>query len=470
LHLAFDETGFQASIRRLSADGQRACLAGLWTLAEVLATRLNHGEGASALSEERSRPMGRRVIILGGGTGGTLTANRLRKALSRDVEITVVDGDDRHIYQPGLLFVPFGITHGDDIVRPRQRQLHDGVRFHEAEVDRVAVDDDEVHLSDGVTLGYDVLVVATGARLVPEETEGLLGSAWLRDVFTFYDLDGAAALEARLARFEGGRVVVNVVDMPIKCPVAPLEFCFLADWYFHERGIRDRVELTYVTPLDGAFTKPTASKTLGGMLEEREIGLVTEFNTGEVDNDGNRLISYDERAVPFDLAVVVPVHSGAAFVGRSPGLGDSLDFVPTDEHTLQSHAKPNIFAIGDAAALPISKAGSVTHFEGEVLVENIGRYLRGEALDASYDGHANCFIETGFHKAMLIDFNYDQEPVGGHFPGPVGAPLLKESRLNHLGKLLFQPLYWHALLPGRDIPGLGSDMPTAGKHIERLRD
>ena len=195
------------------------------------------------------------------------------------------------------------------------------------------------------------------------------------------------------------------------------------------------------------------------MLEERGIELVTEFNTGEVDGDGGRLVSFDEREVPFDLAVVVPVHSGAAYVADSPGLGDALDFVVTDPHTLQSEAAPNIFAIGDAANLPASKAGSVTHFEGEVLVENIKRFLAGEALDASFDGHTNCFIETGFHKAMLIDFNYDTEPVGGHFPTAVGMPLLKESRLNHLGKLMFQWFYWHALLPGRDIPGITTDMP-----------
>ena len=225
------------------------------------------------------------IVILGGGTGGTLTANRLRKTLPGDTEITVVDGNDWHIYQPGLLFVPFGMATATDIVRPRRHQLHAGVAFHEAEVDHVDIGADVVHLSDGVALAYDVLVVATGARLVPEETDGLTGSGWGRDVFTFYDLDGATGLAAALASFEGGRLVVNVVDMPIKCPVAPLEFCFLADWYFHERGIRDAVEIVYVTPLDGAFTKPTASSTLGGMLDERNIELVTEFNTGEVDED-----------------------------------------------------------------------------------------------------------------------------------------------------------------------------------------
>ena len=288
---------------------------------------------------------------------------------------------------------------------------------------------------------------------------------WRENVFTFYDLDGAAALAARLATFERGRLVVNVVDMPIKCPVAPLEFCFLADWYFRERGLREQIDITYVTPLDHAFTKPTAARAFGGMLDARGIELVTEFNTGTVDGEGGRLIAYDEREVPFDLAVVVPMHSGASYVGRSTGLGDELDFVPTDESTLQAEAKPNIFAIGDATALPVSKAGSVAHFEGSVLVDNVQHFLRGEPLVAAYDGHANCFIETGFHKAMLIDFNSEQEPVGGHFPSRVGVPLLKESRLNHLGKLMFQWLYWHVLLPGREIPGVSPSMPTAGKQL-----
>ena len=306
--------------------------------------------------------------------------------------------------------------------------------------------------------------MATGVRLQPEETEGLTGPGWMEKIFTFYDLEGAEALRAALAGFAGGKVVVNIVDMPIKCPVAPLEFCFLADDYFHERGMRDRVELTYVTPLDGAFTKPAASKALAGLLADKDVQLITEFNTGEVDGPGGRLIGYDGREVPFDLLVTIPLHGGAEYVDRSPGLGDALGFIPADEHTLQSRAKPNVFVIGDAANLPASKAGSVTHFEGEVLTTNVTRFLRGEALDASYDGHANCFIETGFHKALLIDFNYDTEPLPGHFPvGASPVPLLKESRLNHLGKLMFQWVYWHALLPGRDIPGIGADMPTSGK-------
>ena len=409
--------------------------------------------------------MSKRVVILGGGTGGTLVANRLRRMFPVDeLELIVVDQDNRHVYQPGLLFVPFGLTHSEDIVRPRRRQLHSDIGFRESAIDRVDIEANEVHLGDGSVLGYDVLVVATGAILVPEETPGLTGPGWMEKVFTFYTPEGADALEAALATFDRGRVVVNVVDMPIKCPVAPLEFCFLADWYFHQRGIRDQVQLTYVTPLDGAFTKPLASQRLAGMLGDKGIELVTEFNTGEVDGTGGRLVSYDDREVPFDLAVVIPLHGGAAYVGRSPGLGDDLNFVPTDEHTLQSKAAPNIFVIGDATNVPASKAGSVTHFEGETLAENVRRHLTNEPLEAGFDGHANCFIETGFHKALLIDFNYDTEPLTGHYPGPVGLPLLKESRLNHLGKLLFQSVYWHGLLPGRDIPGISAAMPHTGKN------
>ena len=410
--------------------------------------------------------MSKRIVILGGGTGGTLTANRLRRLHPVDeLSITVVDQDDSHVYQPGLLFVPFGLTDPGEIVRPRSRQLHDGIEFVQAGIDHVDVEDEVVQLADGRTLAYDVLVVATGARLVPDETEGLTGAGWMDTVFTFYTPEGAAGLAGALDGFRGGRLVVNVVDMPIKCPVAPLEFCFLADWYFTERGIRDQVQITYATPLDGAFTKPVASATLGGMLADRGIEVVPEFNTGEVDGEGGKLVSYDGTEVPFDLAVVIPLHGGAEYVGRSPGLGDAVDFVPTDERTLQSKVAPNIFVIGDAATVPASKAGSVTHFEGETLVTNIEHHLAGEPLEASFDGHANCFIETGFHKALLIDFNYENEPVPGHYPGPVGLPLLKESRLNHLGKLLFQSVYWHSLLPGRDLPGVRSAMPTAGKHL-----
>lgn len=410
--------------------------------------------------------MGKKAVVLGGGTGGTLIANRLRRVLAPSAcEILVIDPDDDHLYQPGLLFVPFGKAEPGDLVRPRHRQFRSGISFRQAAVDRVDLDKNEVLLADGTRVGYDVLVIATGARLVPEETDGLTGPGWLEKVFTFYTLDGAVALRRALAEFDGGRLAVAVMDLPLKCPVAPLEFCFLADAYFRERGIRDKVELTYVSPLDGAFTKPVCDRELSGLLKDKGVSVVTEFNTGEVDGAAGRLVSFDGREVPFDLAVVVPLHSGQAYVERSPGLGDELGFVPADQRTLQSKARPNVFVIGDAADIPTSKAGSVAHFEGEVVAENIARYLAGEPLDAEFDGHTNCFIESGAGKALLIDFNYGIEPLAGHFPGRIGLPLLRQSRLNHLGKLAFRWLYWHVLLPGREIPAVHSRMPAAGKHL-----
>ena len=410
-----------------------------------------------------------RIVVLGGGTGGTLLANRLRRLFGPgSAEIVVVDADDEHVYQPGLLFVPFGLADPAALIRPRHRQLRPGIAFRRAAVDRVDLEQDAVWLADGTSLGYDVLVIATGARLVPEETEGLAGPGWMDKVFTFYSLDGAVALRSALSRLDGGRLVVGVVDMPVKCPVAPLEFSFLADWYFRQRKIRDRVELTFVTPLDGAFTRPVASRELSGLLNDKGVNLVTEFNTGEVDGQAGRLISYDGREVGFDLAVMIPLHGGQVYVDRSPGLGDELGFVLTDERTLQSKVRPNVFVIGDAADIPASKAGSVAHFEGEILARNISRYLAGEPLDAAFDGHTNCFIESGFHKALLIDFNYGTEPVPGRFPGRLGLPLLRQSRLNHAGKLAFSWFYWHVLLPGREIPAVRSPMPAAGKRLPAM--
>jgi sulfide:quinone oxidoreductase len=412
----------------------------------------------------------RRIVVLGGGTGGTMAANRLRRRFGPDeTEIHVVDRDDRHVYQPGLLFVPFGLAQPEEIVRPRRRQLRSGIVFHRNEIEAVSTERDEVTLDDGTVLRYDVLVVASGVRLQPEETEGLLGAGWNERAFTFYTPEGAGALAGALDRFGGGRVVVNLVDMPIKCPVAPLEFAFLADWYFRERGIRSKVELAYATPLDGAFTKPVASQLLAGLLAEKGIELVPEFNAGEVDAVGGKLVSYDGRELDFDLLVTVPLHGGAEYVERSPGLGDALGFVPTDTGTLQATVAPNVFALGDATDLPISKAGSVTHFEAEILTDNVARFFRDEELEPGYDGHANCFIETGFSKALLIDFNYETEPLPGRYPTAFGLPLLRESRLNHLGKLAFQWVYWHALLPGREIPGIGPAMPTAGKRQVPVR-
>ena len=408
------------------------------------------------------------ILILGAGTGGTIMANRLRRRFPQQkATITVVDQDEQHVYQPGLLFIPFGIYQPDEIVRPRSSQLHKGIDYIQSTIKRVIPSENTVELAAGKTLDYDVLIVATGTRLLPDETEGLSGPGWHENMFDFYTMEGSTALRGALERFEAGTLVINIVDMPIKCPVAPLEFAFLADWYFHQRGIRDKVDIKFVTPLDGAFTRPIASAALNGMLEDKGVELVTEFSTGEVDGKQGRLTSFDERVIDFDLLVSIPVHGGAAFVDDSEGLGDELGFVVTDLHTLQARCKENIFAIGDAANLPTSKAGSVTHFESDILCDNIERFLDGQPLEGEFDGHANCFIETGFKKGLLIDFNYEVEPVPGKFPfagiGPL--PLLKESRINHLGKLMFHWFYWHLLLPGLPLPGVPSAMSLSGKKV-----
>ena len=413
----------------------------------------------------------RHILILGGGTAGTIMANRLARHYAGDIkagliDLTVVDENDTHVYQPGLLFLPFGMYDADDIVKPRGKQLPHAAHYVQAPITRVDTDSERVVLADGRELPYDVLIIATGTRTAPEETEGMTGPGWQEKVFDWYTLDGSSELAKALATFERGNLVISITDMPIKCPVAPLEFAFLADWYLQERGVRDQVTISYVTPLDAAFTKAATAKALAHLLEEKNIQLVTEFATGSIDGAAGKLISFDEREVPFDLLAVVPVHAGADFLKQSPGLANAMGFVKTDPATLQSKLRPNIFALGDATDVPASKAGSVAHFEAEVLEKNVIKFLADEPMTETFDGHANCFIETGFHKALLIDFNYETEPVTGHFPFSVGPlSLLKESRLNHLGKMAFKYVYWHALLPGYDLPGVPTHMSLSGKDL-----
>ncbi|MCA9922682.1 MAG: NAD(P)/FAD-dependent oxidoreductase, partial [Anaerolineales bacterium] len=292
-----------------------------------------------------------------------------------------------------------------------------------------------------------------GTHPRPEETPGLTDAEWRKSIFDFYTYDGAVALAKHLRTWQGGRLVLNIMDLPYKCPVAPLEFIFLADWYFTERGIRDKVDLTLVTPLPGAFTKPRAAGLLGNILEEKNINLVPEFYPERVDADRKVLVSYEEEEVPYDLLVTVPVNMGADVIGRS-GLGDEMNHVPVDKHTFLSQDYDNIFALGDAAGLPTSKAGSVAHFAAEVFVENFLLYIDGQEMTHKFDGHANCFIESGFGKGILIDFNYDVEPLPGKYPLPGIGPfsLLQESEMNHWGKMMFRWMYWNVLLKGKEMP------------------
>jgi len=408
----------------------------------------------------------KQLLILGAGTAGTMAANKLRPRLGADEwTITVVDSKPEHVYQPGYLFIPFGTYEPADIVKPEAQLLTGGVDLVMGEVDIVKPDESVVVLADGRELGYDQLVIATGTHPRRDQTEGLDGDDYGVTVHDFYTLEGATRLGEVLSDWEGGRLVVNIVEMPIKCPVAPLEFVFLADAFFTERGIRDRVELTYVTPLDGAFTKPVAANHLGGMLDQRAISLETDFMTMEVDGDRNMLVSYDEREIPYDLLVTVPVNMGADFVDRS-GLGDELNHVEVDKHTFLSVDHDNIFALGDASNIPTSKAGSVAHFAVDVFVDNFLEHIAGRPMTGQFDGHANCFIESGNGKGLLIDFNYDVEPLPGKYPLPGIGPfsLLKETEANHWGKLMFKWTYWNVLLPGRELP-LPAQMSMAGKDL-----
>ncbi len=410
----------------------------------------------------------KRLLVLGAGTAGTMIVNKLRHRLEHEWQITVVDRDDVHYYQPDYTFLPFGDgTADEEVARSRHAQIADGIDFVIGDVELVDAEHDSVRLVGGRALDYDYLVIATGVSPRPDQTPGMLGSEWRRSIFDFYTFDGAQALEKALADFEGGRFVVHITDMPIKCPVAPLELVFLADAAFRARGIREHVDMVFVTPLSGAFTKPVASAHLGAMLENRRIAVETDFLVERIDPGSKRLVSYDEREVPFDLLVTVPLNMGADFVGRS-GLGNELNLVPVFKHSMLSKQFANVFALGDASDIPTSKAGSVAHFSVDVFVDNFVSLAHGKPMTASFDGHANCFLETGDGKALLIDFNYDTEPLPGKYPVPHLGPftLLEETHANHAGKLAFRWVYWNVLLPGHPIP-LPDAMTMAGKHLEK---
>jgi sulfide:quinone oxidoreductase len=407
------------------------------------------------------------LLILGAGTAGTIMAAHLRKKLSKqEWTVRLVDRARDHYYQPGYLFMPFGIYSGNEVRRPMKRTVPRGVDYHDADVDRINAESNRVYLKGGAEIPYDILIIATGVHPAPDQVEGMVNGDWRENVHEFYTFEGAQALTERMKSWQGGRLVVHICEMPIKCPVAPLEFCFLADAWLQEKGLRDKTEITYVTPMSGAFTKPVASGILSRLLEEKRISVVHDFAIARVDSEKKAIVSWDEKEVPYDLLVTVPPNMGAEMIERS-SLGDELNYVPTDKHTLQSKAHANVFVIGDATDCPTSKAGSVAHFEAEVLTENILHFIAGEPLRSRFDGHANCFIESGHGKAFLLDFNYDQEPVTGTFPLPAVGPmkLLGESRLNHLGKMAFKWIYWNVLLPGLPIPFIGHKMTMLGKNI-----
>lgn len=412
----------------------------------------------------------KKLLILGGGTAGTMMANKLSPVLDKkEWQITIVDQHETHYYQPGFLFIPFGIYTKEDVIKPRKDFFPSGVEVIINPIEEIQPGKNQVKLTDGRVLSYDYLIIATGSGIHPEETEGMENGGWRQNIFDFYTVDGAVALADFLKIWQGGKMVINITEMPIKCPVAPLEFAFLADWWFTEQGIRDKVEIEYVTPLPGAFTKPVASKFLGKFLEKKSIKLVPEFSIGRVDSSRNKIVSWDDKEISYDLLVTIPTNMGSKLIARS-GMGDDMNFIPTDPHTLQSKQYENVFVIGDATDLPTSKAGSVAHFQADVLSKNFLRVIEGRQPLPEFDGHANCFIESGFGKGVLIDFNYDVEPLPGKFPFATVGPfsLLKETSINHWGKMFFRWIYWNLLIKGAALP-IAAQMSMVGKKRQPLK-
>ena len=410
------------------------------------------------------------IVILGAGTGGALTANLLCHRLDlKEWTITVIDRASLHVYQPGLLFLPFGMygyRSQEDVVKPIAVPLPRNVGLVAADVRLIDHAKREVQTDKGV-FPYDFLISALGCRVAPEEIEGM-AEPMGTDVHTFYTLDGALAMRQALDGMREGRLVIDICEMPIKCPVAPLEFAFLADHYFKEKGIRDRIEISLVTPYTGAFTKPNANRILSKVAGEKGIKVVPNFATSAVDVPKKRIRTFDGRAVDYDLLCAIPPNLGPAVIDDS-GLGDGAGYALTDPRTLKSRKAEHLYLIGDNTNVATSKAGSVAHFEAETVVENLLREIDGKPPLQTFDGHANCFVETGGHKAMLLDFNYDIEPLEGDFPLPHAGPfsLLEESHINHLGKLAFKWVYWNMLLPGHlpNVPLLPAHMTFMGKDL-----
>src|SRR6266536_344889 len=373
-----------------------------------------------------------RIVVLGGGVGGTLAANLLSKELGRDGHVTVVDPTGMHVYQPGFLYLALGQAHGRWLARDERTLLRKDVDLAVEAAERVDPEQGIVHLARGGSLPYDHLVIATGARLVPEEIPGLPEGS-----YDFYSMEGAHRLREALRTFDGGRILVGIAGIPYKCPPAPVEFVFMLEEQLRHRGIRDRTEVTLLSPLNRAFTIESASKIVQPIMERRGIGLSTFFNVESVDPGAHAVTSLEGEKAEYDLLVLVPPHRGQRFLEDS-GLTDAGGWLPVDRATLQLQGHDNVFGIGDATNLPISKSGSTAHFDAPVVASRIVSMIRGTAPKANYGGRVMCFLETGHHRATALRFDYEHPPTP---PRP--------SVLWHSAKWMFNRLYWHTVPQGR---------------------
>lgn len=328
----------------------------------------------------------KRLVILGFGTGGTIIATKMRQRLPEsEWGITAIDQDWQHHYQPGWLFIPFGIYSKDDCIKPKSKYVPPGVNFVLEEIVEIDPNQKKVKTKRD-TFPYDWLIISTGCRIVPTEVEGMM-EGWGKDIHNFYTLEGALALREKLKYFSKGRVVVNIAELPFKCPVAPLEFAFMADWFFSKNGVRDNIEIELATPLGAAFTKPVAAKVLGDICEEKNIKVTPNFQIAEVDAGRKVIKSYGGEEIPYDLLVSIPPNFGAQCIMDS-GLGDPMGYVDTDHNTLKAKKFDYIYVIGDATNVPTSKAGAVAHYEADTVAENLVREIDGQPPLPSYDGHA----------------------------------------------------------------------------------
>jgi len=328
----------------------------------------------------------KQLVILGHGTGGTIIAAKMRQRLAEnDWQITVIDRDWQHHYQPGWLFIPFGIYTAADCVKPKAKFVPPGVTLVLDEITEIDPVKKQVKTKRD-TYAYDWLVVATGARIMPDEVEGM-AEGMGRDIHTFYSQEGAVALYDKLKYFHRGRVVINIAELPFKCPVAPLEFAFMADWFFTKNGVRKNIEIELVTPLSAAFTKPVAAGLLGKICEDKNIKVTPNYQLAQVDAANKVIKSYGNQEVPYDLLVAIPPNFGAQIIMDSV-MGDPMGYVDTDHHTLKAKGYDYIYVVGDATNVPTSKAGAVAHYQADTIVDNLVREIDGQPPWPNYDGHA----------------------------------------------------------------------------------
>jgi sulfide:quinone oxidoreductase len=382
-----------------------------------------------------------RVLVLGGGVGGTLAANliarRLKPRIDRgDVEVTLLDAEGAHVYQPGFMYIAMGGEREARLSRPERSLLDKRIRLVVGTAVRVDEEARTVSLADGGVLPYDELVLATGSQILPETIEH-----FTEEAHHFYTAEAARRLRAALDAFKGGRVVIGIASMPYKCPPAPLEVAFLIEAELRKRGLRDASEIHFCSPIGRAFTIESVSEMATPILAEKSIELHTFFNVETIDADRKVVQSLEGEELPYDLLVLVPPHRGAQFLidsGLAPAPGGWL---PTDRHTLRVGGRPNVFALGDATDLPLSKAGSTAHFEAPIVAEGVLaaiEHREPEGKHATYEGHVMCFFEVGDGKGTLLQFDYDHPPKP---PTP--------NRLWHLGKIVFNKTYWHTVPKGR---------------------